>query len=312
MEIFFSDNQKFKNIPLDFLLSCSHDKKPHESPNIYDFMKTQIQVIFPENPDLLKNSNNPKCNIKLSLKKDTLSLLNSEIHALSVIDTISFLFSKSHKNNFTIAIPISIYNNSFYDTYFISKFINKGIDFFKFSKFDIKVYFYGTKENINSTMNCFKTINSLPTPDTVIINKIENIIDKAKKLSLNEFIKEFKNDSAYDLLNKYIKEKEKKTSGVYKQAGISKQDYSNRFGNYSKQPEKILQRKYQTISISIVLNLELNESVSFLASYGYAFSNSEEKDLIIQYYICNHKFDIFNINNELEKRGLPPLGNSIL
>ena len=52
-------------------------------------------------------------------------------------------------------------------------------------------------------------------------------------------------------------------------------------------------------AFSIALKLSLEETDTLLRKAGYAFSESNEADIIVKYYIEHGRYDIFEINEAL-------------
>lgn len=65
--------------------------------------------------------------------------------------------------------------------------------------------------------------------------------------------------------------------------------------------------------LALILGLRLNkkEAEQFLAAAGYAFSNADPTDIIIQYFLEKHRYDVAIINSYLFEYGQPLLGSAV-
>ena len=101
-------------------------------------------------------------------------------------------------------------------------------------------------------------------------------------------------ESFSDYLFRKIDERGIKDSDCYKKANVSKQVFSNIKSN----PEYI-PSKTTILAFAIALQMDLEETKDLLERAGYALSHSSKLDVIVEYFIKNKKYDLYEINNML-------------
>lgn len=105
------------------------------------------------------------------------------------------------------------------------------------------------------------------------------------------------------MLLRLIDERGLKDSTVYKRANVDRRHFSKIRNDIDYVPTK-----KTVIAFAIALELSMDESIDLMKKAGFAFSTSSKFDVIIQFFIENKYYDIYELNEALFTYGQPILG----
>lgn len=111
------------------------------------------------------------------------------------------------------------------------------------------------------------------------------------------------NQTFVDRLLLYLLYNEKKTSEIYKAAQIDKRLFSKIISDREYKPSKDT-----AISLAIALELSFDEASDFISRAGFAFSHSNKRDVIIEYFFREQIYNLFDINEVLYSLNLKQIG----
>lgn len=120
--------------------------------------------------------------------------------------------------------------------------------------------------------------------------KLEDLLDEVE-------------DTFSESLLRWIMKKDKSNPEVYKKANMDRKLFSKILNNKDYKPSKM-----NAIAIAIALELNLDETKDFIGRAGYALTHSSKFDIIIEWFIMQGNYDVFEINEVLFAFDQPLIG----
>ena len=94
----------------------------------------------------------------------------------------------------------------------------------------------------------------------------------------------------------------KKDSDIYKKANVDRKLFSKIRNNPDYKPSKLT-----AVSFALALELDLKGTLDLIGRAGYTLSHSDKFDIIIEHFIVNGNYNVFEIDAVLFKYDLQPI-----
>lgn len=104
-----------------------------------------------------------------------------------------------------------------------------------------------------------------------------------------------------EMLLQLIDRTRKKDSEIYKKANVDRKLFSKIRNNMDYKPSK-------TTALAFALELDVNEIKDFIGRAGFALSHSNKFDVIVEYFLVNRNYNVFELNEVLFAFDQPLIG----
>lgn len=128
---------------------------------------------------------------------------------------------------------------------------------------------------------------------------------KTDSRSLEDLVTELESSFA-EALFKYIDDKGLTDPEVYKRANLDRKLFSKIRKNKNYKPSK-----NTALALAVALELNLDETKDFIGKAGYALTRSSKMDIIVEFFIKQNNYDIFELNEVLFYYEEPLLGSNV-
>ena len=190
-------------------------------------------------------------------------------------------------------VYIVIYDRSAYK---ISEKLFNDIASFIDNKYVDERFEFSYRNKARKEDACLDAMAGTPFKSKAVIGEthiLSEIISPKAIDSLDDALENI-DESFSEMLLRKIDEKGMTDAECYKKANIDRKLFSKIRGDKLYKP-----RKTTAIAFAIALELSLEETKDMLMKAGFALSHSNKFDIIIEYFITNGNYNVFEINEAL-------------
>lgn len=127
-------------------------------------------------------------------------------------------------------------------------------------------------------------------------------IDKSAAVDIDDMLQNL--DAGFsETLLQLIDKTGKKDSEIYKKANVDRKLFSKIRNNIDYKPSKST-----ALAFAFALELDIEETKDFIARAGYALSHCNKFDVIIEYFLVNKNYNVFELNEVLFAFDQPLIG----
>ena len=217
-------------------------------------------------------------------KEDALKVATSAIHDFLIDNDLDVTLCVFDKATFTVSHELMGHVESYIDEHYV------------------KTHEIKRKQPTDKVRNILweanKDISDYNTP--IFPEMLTSTVGEAA--SLSDFVGNL-DEPFSQMLLRWIDDKGMTDVKVYKDANLDRKLFSKIRSNKGYMPSK-----RTVIALAIALKLSRKETEELLERAGFALSHAVKFDVIVEYFIINGKYDIYEINEVLFQYDLPLLG----
>lgn len=142
-------------------------------------------------------------------------------------------------------------------------------------------------------------------PSQALEECLDMSVGEATPMDSDDWGKLLKNlDAGFsETLLKLIDRTGKKDSEIYKKANVDRKLFSKIRNNMDYKPSKTT-----ALAFAFALELDLDETKDFIGRAGFALSHSSKFDVIVEYFLLNRNYNVFELNEVLFAFDQPLIG----
>ena len=159
--------------------------------------------------------------------------------------------------------------------------------------------------SLNRIEACVDSFDCYVAEEHKVCNSISSKELKYATRSLDDLVAEIDSTFAESLF-KYIDDKGLTDPEVYKRANLDRKLFSKIRKNKNYKPSK-----NTALALAVALELNLDETKDFIGKAGYALTRSSKMDIIVEFFIKQNNYDIFELNEVLFYYDEPLLGSNV-
>ena len=117
-------------------------------------------------------------------------------------------------------------------------------------------------------------------------------------------------ESFGEMVLRLIREKGLTDSQCYNKANITRAAFYKIRQSARERESTYRPSKQTAMALAVALELSLEEAADLLEHAGYAFSHSNKGDIIVEYFLLHHRYNLFELNEVLYHYDQPLLGSA--